>query len=221
MVFVGFCEWILLEGAVEALVTVDDLHHLHTTAANLTNGLVALVFGLAMSALAPAIAAALHDAEIRNVMWALAPMPVLSALSAVPIAVLRRSLKYKQLAIRSILGLTIGGVFGIVLAVAGAGVWALVLQVLAQRIAELVIAWIAVPVRFGVTWSAPHFRELRPVALNVFSARMMSLVTGQLPRLVLGYTLGPTAVGLFALGSRFHDIIVHTMVRAADGGGSD
>ena len=211
MVFVGFCEAILLEGAVEALVTVDDLHHLHTTAANLTNGLMALAFGLAMCASAPAIAAALHDAEIRNVLWALAPMPVLSTLSAAPIAVLRRSLKYKQLAIRSILGLTIGGVFGIVLAVAGAGVWALVLQVLAQRIAELAIGWIAVPVRFGVTWSAPHFHELRPVALNVFTARIMAMVNGQLPRLVLGFMLGPTDVGLFALGSRFQDIIVNTM----------
>jgi O-antigen/teichoic acid export membrane protein len=212
MVFVGFCEAILLDGAVEALVTVDDLHHLHTTAANLTNGLMALVFGLAMFALAPAIAAALHDAEIRNVMWALAPMPVLSTLSAAPIAVLRRSLKFKQLAIRSILGLTIGGVFGILLAVAGAGVWALVLQVLAQRIAELVIGWIAVPVRFGLTWSAPHFRELRPVALNVFGARIMGMVNAQLPRLVLGFALGPADLGLFALGSRFHDIIVSTMV---------
>ena len=124
---------------------------------------------------------------------------------------LRRSLKFKQLAIRSILGLTIGGVFGIALALAGAGVWALVLQVLAQRIAEFVIGWIAVPVRFGLTWSAPHFRELRPVALNVFGARIMTMVNGQLPRLVLGFTLGPTDVGLFALGSRFHDIIVNTM----------
>ena len=121
MVFVGFCEAVLLEGAVEALVTVDDLDHLHTTTANRTNGLIALALGLAMFALAPAIAAAMHDAEIRNVMWALAPMPVLTALSAAPIAVLRRSLKFKELAIRSILGLTIGGVFGIVLAVEGAG----------------------------------------------------------------------------------------------------
>jgi O-antigen/teichoic acid export membrane protein len=212
MVFVGFCEWILLEGAVEALVTVDDLDHHHTTAANLANGVLALIFGLAISVLAPLIARLLHDDEIRNVMWALAPFPLLSALSAVPIAVLRRSLKYKQLAIRSVLGLTIGGVFGIVLAMAGAGVWALVLQVLAQRIAELLIAWIAVPVRFGLTWSAPHFHELRPVALNVFTARMMSLVTGQFPRLVLGFTLGATDVGLFALGGRFHDLIVQTMI---------
>jgi O-antigen/teichoic acid export membrane protein len=212
MIFVGFCELILLEGAVEALVTVENLDHLHTTVTNLTNSLVALIFGLTMSALAPAIALTLHDVEIRNLIWVLAPMPVLSTLSAVPIAVLRRSLKYKQLAIRSILGLTIGGVFGIVLAMRGAGVWALVLQVLAQRIAELVIAWIAVPVRFGVAWSAPHFRELRPVALNVFTARMMSLVTGQFPRLVLGFTVGATDLGLFALGGRLHDIIVWTTV---------
>jgi O-antigen/teichoic acid export membrane protein len=41
---------------------------------------------------------------------------------------------------------------------------------------------------------------------------MMSLVTGQLPRVVLGYTLGATEVGLFALGNRFLDIIVHTTV---------
>ena len=211
MVFVGFCEAILLDGAVEALVTVDDLHHLHTTAANLTNGLMALILGLVMFASAPAIAAAMHDPDFRNVMWALALMPVLSTLSAAPIAVLRRSLKFKQLAIRSILGLTIGGVFGIALAVAGLGVWALVLQVLAQRIAELVIGWIAVPVRFGLTWSAPHFHELRPVALNVFGARIMAMMNGQLPRLVLGFVLGPTDVGLFALGSRFHDIIVNTM----------
>ena len=101
--------------------------------------------------------------------------------------------------------------FGIALAIAGAGVWALVLQVLAQRIAELVIGWIAVPVRFGFTWSAPHFHELRPVALNVFGARMMAMVNGNLPRIVLGFTLGPTDVGLYALGNRFHDIIVTTM----------
>jgi O-antigen/teichoic acid export membrane protein len=219
MVFVGFCELILLDGTVEALVTVDKLDHKHTTAANLASCILGLVLGLALFATGPLIAQAMRDDDIRNVIWALAPMPLLSSLSAVPVAVLRRGLKYRQLAIRAISGLTIGGVFGIALALAGAGVWALVLQVLAQRIAELVIAWIGVPVRFGLAWSAPHFRELRPVVLNVIAARMMNLATGQMPRLVLGYALGATDVGLFALGNRFLEIIVHTTVvpRAAVG----
>jgi O-antigen/teichoic acid export membrane protein len=41
---------------------------------------------------------------------------------------------------------------------------------------------------------------------------MMNLITGQMPRLVLGYALGATDVGLFALGTRFQEIIVHTTV---------
>lgn len=210
MVFVGFCEFILLDGSVEALVTIDDLEHKHTTVANLANLVIAVGLGLAVAALAPWIATAMRDEQIRDVIWAMAAMPALSSLSAVPIAVLRRDLKYKQLAVRSILGLTIGGLFGIGLALAGAGVWALVLQVLAQRFAEFVISWVAVPVRFGLSWSSTHFHDLRPVAVNVFSARMMDLMTGQAPRLILGYTLGPTDVGLFALGNRFSDIIVQT-----------
>ena len=212
MVFVGFCEFILLEGAVEALVTLAELDHLHTTAANIANAAVAIAFGVVMSVAAPALGSAFHDHELAHVIWALAAMPLLSSMSAVPIAVLRRDLQYKQLAVRSILGLVIGGVLGIVLAFAGAGVWALVAQVLGQRVAELVIAWIAVPVRLGWTWSAPHFHELRPVAVNVFMARMMSLVGGQLPRIVLGYALGATEVGLFALATRFVDMIIFTTV---------
>jgi O-antigen/teichoic acid export membrane protein len=219
MVFVGFCEIILLDSTVEALVSIDELDHKHTTAANLANSILGLVLGLTLFAIGPLIARTMSDDDMRNVIWALAPMPLLSSLSAVPVAVLRRGLKYRQLAIRAISGLTVGGAIGIALALAGAGVWALVLQVLAQRIAELVIAWIGVPVRFGLAWSAPHFRELRPVALNVFTAKMMTLMTGQVPRLVLGYALGATDVGLFALGNRFLEIIIHTTIvpRAAIG----
>jgi hypothetical protein len=43
MVFVGFCERILLEGAVEVLVTLDDLDHIRRTVVNLANGPLALV----------------------------------------------------------------------------------------------------------------------------------------------------------------------------------
>ena len=74
MIFVGFCELILLEGAVEALVTLKNLDHLHTTVANLTNCLVALVFGLTMSALAPVIAVALHDVEIKETHLGAGPL---------------------------------------------------------------------------------------------------------------------------------------------------
>ena len=212
MVFVGFCELVLLEGTVEALVTVVNLEDEHINTANLVNIGVSIAFGILMCVLAPWLGYIFHDDELKFVVWVLSPMPLLSALSAPPIAFLRRSLMYKPLAIRSVLGLTIGGIFGIIVGIIGGGVFALVLQALAQRLAELTILWLAVPVRFGRTWSARHFHELRPVAGNVLLARMASLLTGQFPRVVLGYALGPTQVGFFSLANRFVDVIIHTSV---------
>jgi PST family polysaccharide transporter len=212
MVFVGFCEFVLGEVAIEALVTVDELDPLHMATANVATGALALAVSLMLVFLAPVIGAAFHDDELMRLTWSLIPLPALSLLSAVPLAVLRRSLQYKQLAIRSIVGLTIGGLFGIALALAGAGVWALALQVLAQRVAEVAIAWWSVPHRFQLGWSARHFREMRSVAMNMLTARAMIFAGGQLPRLILGYSLGPSELGLFVLATRFLDIIVNTML---------
>ena len=210
MVFVGLCEIVMIEAMSEALITVGKLEPLHTSSANLVNGAIGFGFGIAMAILAPVIGMLFHDDEIVHLVWALAPLPVLSALSATPVALLRRSLQYRRLAVRSIAGLMIGGIFGIVLAIAGAGVWALALQVLTQRFGEVTIAWMSVPVRLGFRWSATHFREMKAVGMNVFAAQMLNLASGQLPRMILGYTLGPTQLGLFTMATRIADIIVVT-----------
>jgi PST family polysaccharide transporter len=212
MVFVGFSEQVLIESATEALVTVDKLDNLHATTANLATGAIALAVSLVMCLFAPAFGVLFHDDEIKRLAWGLAPLPVLSALSAPPIAVLRRSQQFRLLAVRTIAGLMIGGIFGIVLALAGAGVWALALQVLAQRVAEFTIAWMSVPIRPGLRWSGTHFSEMRPVLMNVSWARLMNFGYGNIPRLIIGYTLGPTELGLFNLAARFIDIIVSITV---------
>jgi len=213
MVFIGFSDLILIDSTSEALITVDALDHLHTTTANLANCAIALGCAIVMSALAPVAGMVFHDDEITRLIWALAPLPLLAALSAIPIAVLRRSMRYKQLAIRSIVGLMIGGMCGIAVAFAGGGVWALALQALAQRLAEVIIVWISAPVRLGVRWSSRHFNEMRPVGMNVFAARIMIFVSGYVPRVILGYAVGPTELGLFSLASRFLDIILTTTVQ--------
>jgi len=212
MVFIGFCEFVLGETMIEVLVTMIRFEPTHVATANLAATVMALGLGGVLACLAPAIGAVFHDGDITRLMWALTPLPALSLLSAAPIAVLRRDMQFKRLAVRSIAGLTIGGAVGIVLALGGAGVWALALQVLAQRFVEVFIAWTSVPLRFQLGWSVRHFHEMRPVGINVTAARATMFVNGQLPRLILGYLLGPTQVGLFTLASRFLDIIVYTMV---------
>src|ERR1051326_8516470 len=82
MVFVGLCEIVMIEAMSEALITVGKLEPLHTSSANLVNGAIGFGFGIAMAILAPVIGMLFHDDEIVHLVWALAPLPVLSALSA-------------------------------------------------------------------------------------------------------------------------------------------
>ena len=212
MVFIGFCELVLGDGMVEVLATLVELKQPHVATTNLLAGLAAAGLGLLLCGLAPAVGALFQDNDIRRLMWALAPLPLLSFLSAAPIAMLRREMQFRRLALRSIVSLVLGGAAGVGLALAGGGIWALALQVVVQRVAEVGIAWASVPVRFQLGWSQPHFAEMRPIAINVFAARVMMYASGQTPRLVLGYVLGPVQVGLFTLANRFLDMVMFTMV---------
>jgi PST family polysaccharide transporter len=212
MVLVGFCDFVLGDGAAEALVTVETLDPERVVTANTATGVLALAVSLLLVVLAPVEAWVFHDSELTWMVWALVPLPVLSLFSAAPIAILRRTFQYKRLAIRSIASLTVGGLFGIALAVAGAGVWALVFQVLTQRLVEVVVAWMSIPQRFRFGWSASHYRDMHTVSMHVFTGRVMIFTNGQLPRLILGYTLGPTPLGLYALATRFLDVVVYTLI---------
>jgi O-antigen/teichoic acid export membrane protein len=212
MVIVGFCEFVLGEGAIEALVTVDALDPQHTATANVATGVLSLITSLVLIALAPVVGYVFGDRELTWLVWSLVPLPALSLLSAVPIAILRRSFQYRQLAIRTIIGLVFGGLIGLVLAVKGAGVWALIVQVLIQRVVEVLVAWTSVRQKFSIGWSRTHYRDMHSVSINVFIGRCMIFANGQLPRLIIGYLLGPVSLGLFTLANRFLETILGVIV---------
>ena len=103
MVFIGFCELVLGDGMVEVLVTLVAFEQPHVATTNLVAGLAALGLGVVLCCLAPLIGAVFHNDAIRPLMTALALLPLLSFLSAAPIAMLQReTLRFQRLALRSI-----------------------------------------------------------------------------------------------------------------------
>jgi PST family polysaccharide transporter len=152
------------------------------------------------------------DPDIASLFFALTPLPVLSALSATPIGLLRRELGFRPLAIRSIVGLASGGAVGIAMALSGHGVWALIAQALVQRAVELAVLWIAEPAAIGFGWSRACCNDMASFARSVLIGRAMYWFSGQAPRLVIGYVLGPVALGLFTLASRAADALTQIIV---------
>lgn len=215
MVVVGFCELVIVEAGAEALLTLHAPTDAHVRTANLANLLAGLFAAAATAACAVPVAAAFRAPELKPLFLAMAALPVMSACVGSPTAALKREMRFRPFALRSILGLSVGGAVGIAAAFAGAGVWALAAQTLVQRAVEVVTLWSAAPGSLRLGWSREAAGEMRACAANVFAARALMWFTGQVPRVIVGALLGPTVLGLFTLATRIVDMLVQVVLAPA------
>jgi len=211
MVFIGFCEFVTVEAACEALMGMDPLEPLHLKTGTTCNLVIAILAGMTVFLLAPLFGRLFGDPDLALLFEVLSVLPALSALTSAPTAVLKRRMDFRPLALRATLSLVIGGVVAVGLALAGVGVWALVAQILIQRTAEVVILWVATG-GTGLGWSRSHYRDLRSYAAHVFVSRSMLFLSAQLPRVMIGYFLGPVNLGLFTLASRFPETLAQIII---------
>jgi O-antigen/teichoic acid export membrane protein len=212
MAFIGLCETVIVGATVESLVTIPDATDSHLRTANVVTVIAAVVAGGAVFAAAFPMATFFDAPDLKHLFRVLASLPVISALTATPIAVLTRRMQFRALATRSITGLLAGGVVAVCFAWYGAGVWALVAQVLTQRCTELAILWASAHTRLGFEWSQSSFLDLRGYAISVVVSKGMAWSGSQIPRIILGWYLGPTDLGLFALAGRIVDFVTQVVI---------
>jgi O-antigen/teichoic acid export membrane protein len=208
MVFVGFCEVVLVEAVSEALISIRQIKPTHFDTMNTLIVLVSIVCGLFAFVGAAAAARVFGDAELAPILRTMALLPIISSLAAAPTAATKREMQFQPLALRSMVSLFLGGVVGLILTLTGYGVWALVWQALVTRLVATVVLWMAVPLRLRFAVSGPSFRELWTYALPTLLSRAMTWATGQFPRLIFGLFWGPAELGLFGLAGRLCDILL-------------
>jgi O-antigen/teichoic acid export membrane protein len=212
MVFVGFCENVPGEAAAEALISVREIDEWHFRTMTTANVLLAIAIGIAVFMGAQRIAGWFGEPELASILRWMAVLPAISAFAATPIAATKRDMLFQPLALRSIGSLFVGGIVGLALTLAGAGVWALVWQALVTRLVSSILLWYTVPLKFGVGFSVRHFRELAHFAAPTLVSRFLTWSCNQIPRLMLGLYWGSTDLGLFSLASRLGDILVEVAV---------
>lgn len=207
MVFVAFWEGVPGHAMTEALLSIREIDNRHFSSVTAAAALLCLLFGVALFAFAQPLAAAFGNAELAGVMRVMAVLPFIQAFSIAPLAAAQREMRFQSTTLRTIASLFVGGFVGLVLALTGGGVWALVWQAIAQRFVAVFVLWLAVPLPFGLAFSRRHFREVGGFALPIMLSRLMGWASGQLPRLILGLYLGPVDLGLFSLASRLNAIV--------------
>jgi O-antigen/teichoic acid export membrane protein len=150
-------------------------------------------------AAAPAFAAVFREPRIVPlVSVALVTLPV-SALGQVPDALLQRRLAFREIAIIEWLGTLIAGVFAVILALRGAGVWALLMQLIGSVTVSSIGRMIAARwrPRGRFRWAALH--GLLSFGIAVLAGSIVNFGFRRVDNFIIGRTLGTIQLGYYAL----------------------
>ncbi len=189
----GFSVW---------LVQAEEVDDRTTSTAFWTSTAAGVVTAAALALAAAPLAALLDAPDLAPVLAALSLVLVLAGLASTPMALLTREMRFRELAVRQVVSVLLGCVVGVATALAGAGVWALVLQLLVQHASGLVLLLALSRWRPGRQWSRPLAVEMTRFGARVVGIQGLQQVRDQGEVLLIGAALGTTALGYWSVATR-------------------
>src|SRR3546814_450972 len=118
-----------------------------------------------------------------------------------------RECGHRTIALRSLFAGLIGGGAAITAALAGFGVWALVVQRLVAETIGAILSWTSYRWVPGIAFSLKQMRENLSFGGNLTVAQIIFLFLVRLQDLLIGATLGAAAVGVYRVAWRTTEII--------------
>jgi lipopolysaccharide exporter len=196
--FLRFVNYFARAGISQALIqkpslTAEDLRAALTLSAGLASA-----FSLVVLILAPLAGQIANDPNVVPVLRLLALGMVIQGLGAPSLALLRRELRFKQLALIEVGSYVIGymGV-GLALALADFGVYALVAAMLTQGAVSAISAFISVRNPLKPTRATQSYRSILSFGARISVVGFFEFLQTSLDTLVVGRNVGSDALGLY------------------------
>jgi PST family polysaccharide transporter len=201
-VFIAFMEIVLDQGLSQAIIQRQELdpEHLDTAFwANLTVGILLTTFSITF---AEPVANLFNHPQLAPILRWLSLSFLFNAFSCVQQAIFHRQLAFKFVAMRSLFATLGAGIVGVIMALAGFGVWSLVGQKLTGALVGAVVLWGASDWRPKFHVSVKHFRELFAFGVSQMGFNIVNFFNRRADDFLIGYFLGPVALGYYTIAYR-------------------
>lgn len=210
--FLGFMKIFTEQGLTKALVQRQELEPEHLDTAfwsNLIGGILLTVitfFG------AEYIAAIFNQPKLTIVLKSFSFLFIINSTSHVHRAILSRELAFKTMAARTLIGIFIGGLVGIIMAFSGFGVWSIVSEQIVFECVVVLVMWQAVDWRPKFRFSGKHFRDLFSFGINIIGLKFIKFFNKRSDNLLVGYFLGEVALGYYSIAFRVLQVMSQLLV---------
>ncbi len=213
LVWVSLALVLLQHGPTIAVIQQDDVTEEHANAAFWATMAGAVGFCLVFAAVAPLWAAVNGLPELTPVCLALTPMVLITALNVIPDALQRRRMQMRGIAIRVLVANLTGGIAGVTCAVAGLGVWSLVVQQVSTPAVYGTMLWLMSDWRPRFGPIRRQLRDIRSTSLHTYAGAFGSFLSSRTDVVLMGLFFGPVVIGLYRFAARFAEMVVDLTAR--------
>jgi len=176
---------------------------------------IGLSLSLATAAIAPLAARFFDEPELTGLLAALGANFLIRSLGATHLALARKALNYRVRTISEMADVTVRGIVGIALALAGFGAWSLVLGYLAGSATSSLAAWVLVSFRPRARLTRAHLGGMLRFGGTLTLVDIGAVLAYNLDYVFIGRVLGPAAVGLYAIAYRLPELVVMNVATVA------
>ena len=184
-------------GLGDAAVQAERITEGQVTSLAIVNMVAGVMLAAGFMACGPLLVDFYDRPELLPICFALAPLFVFAGLGSQPRAMMRRGFHFRALAIAQTVSLACAAVTGMVAAIAGLGVWAIVLQHLAGAAALAVGCWIASGWRPCRPAPLSSIRPLLGYGMNLGASQFVNALTRNIDDILIGRWVGPAALGAY------------------------
>ncbi len=202
-IFIAIAQTLVDSGFSQALIRRKNLSETDKSTAFYFNSVLSCIVYLILFFTAPFIASFYNEPELCKMLRAFGLIVIINGLNVVQLSLYRIAIDFQTQARASFLAAVISGVAGIVLAIKGYGVWALVSQQVINAIVVTVALWCFSCWRPKWIYSWKSFRELFSYGSKMMAVAIIDTVYNNVFGLVIGKVYNAASLGYYTQADRF------------------
>lgn len=202
-IFIAISQVFLDSGFANALIQKKDRSDADYSTVFWFNLMVSLLIYGILYVAAPFIARFYSQPLLCSVTRVYSLSIIINGLSIVQTARLSIELNFRLQAVVSIIAIVVSGAIGIVMAVLGAGVWALVWQGIASAGVRTLLLWVFGGWKPLTVFSGESFRTLFSFGSKLLVSSMINSIYSNLATLVIGRAFHAAELGFYSRARQF------------------
>lgn len=205
-VFIAISSVLINSGFMQALIRKQDCSNKDYSTVFFFNLFVSLILYLVLFLASPLISVFFNEVELIKIIRVVSIGLIVESITIIQSTILNKRVDFKLQAKISLISITISGVFGILLAYGGFGVWSLVYRNLLSQIIRSFLLWIWNKWRPTLEFSKTSFKELFSFGSKLMINGVIDTIYNNVYYLIIGKYFSAKELGFFTRAEMFKNL---------------